>query len=128
MKKFVSTCAGLGLLAAGFAAPITPLAAQSENAAVVIDDSGCGGFVPTADGGIGALIFTPDGAHAVRTSSGNQILTCQFDIPEGSEPATATMASGFLCGTYFGLTTDTKMVASPGGKATLICKLNPSSS
>ena len=127
MKKLVSTCAGLGLIAAGLAAPIVPAIAQSDNAAVVIDEAGCNGFVPTADGGFGSFIATTDGAHAVLTSSGVQILTCQFDIPEGLEPATATLASGFGCFTYFGGTTDTKMIASPGGKATLICKVVPSS-
>ena len=108
--------------------PATPaLADPNENAATIIQDGGCNGFVPTAEGGTGPFIGTADGAHAVLTSSGVQVLTCQFDIPDGLEPATATRASGFLCGTYFGTTNDTKMVASPGGQATLVCKVNPGS-
>lgn len=119
MKKLVSTIAAATIVAAGMTVPTS---AQSDNAAQIVKDSGCFGFVPTEDGGFGAFIFTPDGAHAVATKSGNVTLICQFDIPEGLEPATATHAEGFGCGTYFGSTNDTKMVASPGGKATLICK------
>lgn len=119
---------GSAILAiAAFAAatiPAAPAMAQSANAAQIIKDGGCGGFVPTADGGFSAFIFTPDGAHAVKTSAGTQSLICQFDIPAGLEPASSTHAEGFGCGTYFGYTTDSKMIATPGGRATLICKIN----
>lgn len=124
MKKYIAL---IGMSALVSILPASPTLAQNANAAVVIDDSGCVGFVPTDTGGFGPFIFTPDGAHAVLTSSGVQILTCHFDVPDWAVPASATRASGFLCGTYFGTTNDTKMVASAGGRATLVCKVTPGS-
>jgi hypothetical protein len=123
MKKVISLIAISALVSV---MPATAAFAQ-PNPAVVINGEGCNGFVPTADGDFGPGLFTPDGLHAVLTPSGNQKLTCQFDIPEGAEPARATRASGFLCGTNFGFTSDTRMVATPGGQATLTCHVNPGS-
>jgi hypothetical protein len=93
--------------------------------AVVVDDFGCGGFVPnpdTEDGFPPLAFLSTTESHAVLTKSGVNILTCHFDhlvdLPY------ATGARGFLCGTVFGVTDDTKMIATPGGKATLVCKIN----
>lgn len=123
-KAFAATAASISLVCATMALP-GQVSAQAEQAATIIKDGGCFGFVPTASGGFGAFLFTPDGAHAVETSAGTQSLVCHFDIPAGLEPATATRAEGFGCGTYFGFTTESKMVATPGGRATLTCKVNP---
>lgn len=100
-----------------------PAFAQSANAASIIKDVGCTGFVPTADGSFGSLLFSTD-MMAVSTSSGVSTLTCKFDIPAGSEPARATRASGFGCGTFLGGTTDSRMTASPGGNATITCRIH----
>ena len=63
--------------------------------------------------------------HSVVTSSGNTSLVCKFDIPAAITPTdSARRAEGFLCGTYLGFTRDSKMVATPGGQATLTCKIN----
>jgi hypothetical protein len=95
---------------------ISSQVAQADPAAV-IDEFGCGGFVP--DDGTG--LFTTE-SHSVTTNSGVTILTCHFDhavvLPH------ATGATGFLCGTFLGVTDDTKMFASPGGRAILVCKIN----
>lgn len=123
IKTLAASAASLSLVCATLSVHSSAFA-QSENAATIIKDGCCFGFVPTDTGGFGAFIFSPDGAHAVLTSSGNQSLVCQFDIPEGLAPAKATQAEGFFCGTYFGLTNDTKMVATPGGRATLTCRIN----
>ena len=123
MKKIVSAITGATLLAAGIAAPLAPLAAKSENAAEIVKDGACFGFVPDGNGGATTGLFAPEGAHAVTNSSGNTTLVCQFDIPEGFEPAKAVKATGFLCGTYFGITEDSWVLATPGGKATLVCKV-----
>lgn len=123
MKKIVSTIAGATLLAAGLAGPAVSVAAKSENSAQIVKDGGCFGFVPDGNGGATTGLFNPEGAHAVSTKSGNVTLVCHFDIPEGFEPAKAVKADGFLCGTYFGLTNDSRVLATPGGKATLICKI-----
>ena len=125
MKKYLGISAiALGMVVASL--PVMPAAAQSANAATITKDFGCGGFVPTATGGFASFLFSSDGTQSVINSAGVTTLICHFDIPAGQEPATATRASGFGCGTFLGFTTDSKMVATPGGEATLTCKINPS--
>lgn len=125
MKKYLGLSAiALGMVVASL--PVMPAAAQSANAATISKDFGCGGFVPTASGGFGPFIVSFEGTHSTTNSAGVTSLVCHFDIPAGLEPATATKASGFGCGTFLGFTTDSKMVATPGGQATLTCKINPS--
>ena len=121
MRKLLSMTA---LTLALTVATAPPAIAQSANAATIVKDGPCGGFVPTSTGGFGPFIGTTD-LMSVVTSSGVTSLICHFDIPAGLEPASATRASGFGCGTFLGGTTDSKMVASPGGNATLTCKINP---
>lgn len=119
MSKFIL----FATVALGAAVVAIPATAQSDNAAAVIRaDNSCGGFVPTPSGGFGTFLVGE--LHSVVTSSGNTSLVCKFDIPEGARPATATHAEGFGCGTFLGGTTDSKMVASPGGQATLTCRIN----
>ena len=106
-------------------APVTPAFAAADPAATVTKDGACSGFVPDADGNPAFVLFTPDGGHGVQTNGETQAIICQFDIPDGQEPAKATHAEGFLCVTYgTGFTNDTKMVATPGGRATLVCNIN----
>ena len=125
MKKYLGISAiALGMVVASL--PVMPAAAQSANAATISKDFGCGGFVPTATGGFGSFLVSFDGTQSVVNSAGVTTLICHFDIPAGQEPATATKASGFGCGTFLGFTNDSKMVASPGGRATLTCKINGS--
>ena len=101
-----------------------PALAQT-NGATVTKDLGCGGFVPTTTGGVGAIIYTTEGAVVVK-GNGSTSLSCHFDIPPGLEPKTTTRASGFLCNTWLGSTTDSRMLASSGGNATLTCRIrNP---
>ncbi len=122
-KKLGITAVALSLVAT--ALPIaTPAVAQSSNAATITKDFGCGGFVPTATGGFGGGLVSFDGTHSVVNSAGVTSLVCHFDIPAALIPAKATHASGFGCGTFLGGTTDSKMVANPGGRATLTCKIN----
>lgn len=97
--------------------------AQSANAAYVNSDFTCGGFVPNPDGSPGTFLIGSD-SHTVSNNGNQTILTCHFTIPAGSEPATATHGDGFLCGTYLGLTTDSRMTANPGGNAVLTCRIN----
>lgn len=118
MKKVLAGAVAAAAIAVALSAPIS-----ANNAAVRIDDAGCFAFVPTESGGVGPLLFAPAGDHTVSTHGGITKLVCHFDIPAGDEPARATRAQGFLCGTFFGFTTDTKMVASPGGRATLTCMI-----
>ncbi len=123
MRRFSCSLAAIALVTASMI-PAAPAMAQSANAANINKDFGCGGFVPSASGGFASFLVSFDGTHSVVTSSGVTSLVCHFDIPAGQEPAKATQASGFGCGTFLGFTTDSKMVASPGGRATLTCRIN----
>jgi hypothetical protein len=120
MKKLLI---GAGIVALTLAAQ-APIQASP---AVTIDEFGCGGFVPTASGGFGSFLVTNEKTHSVVTSSGNTMLVCHFEIPAGQEPSRATRAEGFFCGTFLGVTTDSKMVATPGGRATLTCTIKANS-
>ena len=120
MRELLSMAA---LVLATTVATAQPATAQTANAATITEDFICGGFVPTPTGGIGTVIFSSEGTHSVVTSSGVANLVCHFTIPAADVPAKATRAAGFPCGTFLGLTTDSKMVASPSGDATLICRV-----
>ena len=125
MKRILASAASLAL-AVGPAASGTQALAQAEQAATINKDFGCTGFVPTSDGNIGPFIFSDSESIAVATNGETQKLICRFDIPEGIEPDTVTHAEGFPCGTTFGQTYDTRMVATPGGRAVLTCEVNGS--
>ena len=110
-------------IAVALSLALTPQPAMAQSSgATVSKDLGCGGFVPTASGGIGAIIYTTEGAVVVK-GNGSTSLSCHFDIPAGLEPKTTTRSSGFLCNTFLGSTTDSRMLASSGGNATLTCRI-----
>ena len=110
-------------VALAFTLSTVPRAAMAQSGgATVTKDLGCGGFVPTASGGVGAIIFTTEGSVVIK-GNGSTSLSCHFDIPPGQEPKTTTRARGFLCNTYLGSTTDSRMLASSGGNATLTCRI-----
>ena len=125
MKKYLGNSA-IALSLVAMSLPIAgPAFAQSDNAAVVISEGSCGGFVPTPTGGFGPFMI--GSLHSVVTRSGVTSLVCKFDIPAAITPTDrARRAEGFDCLTFLGLTTDSKMVATPGGQATLTCKINGS--
>lgn len=89
--------------------------------AAVINDFDCGGFVPDETGASLGPVSTTQ-THSVVTGSGVTSLTChfdhEFDLPQ------AYGAQGFVCGTFLGVTTDSMMLAAPGGKAVLVCKIH----
>ena len=110
-------------VALAFTLSTVPRAAMAQSGgATVTKDLGCGGFVPTASGGVGAIIFTTEGSVVIK-GNGSTSLSCHFDIPPGLEPKTTTRAGGFLCNTWLGSTTDSRMHASSGGNATLSCRI-----
>ena len=121
-KQITAMAAGIGLSATAFAAP-TVAFAKSDNAAEIVSGAECGGFVPDGNGGMASTLTTEKGHHRVVTKSGNIILSCQFDIPDGQEPSQAISAQGFDCTADGQLTTDSKMLATPGGRAILVCKV-----
>ena len=98
--------------------------------AAVIDDFECMGFVPDGAGGSLGNIYTTD-SNKVLTKKGVRILTCHFDHRFQLQQATG--AQGFLCGIFLEdgteeLTSDTKLLATPGGRALLECRINGKSS
>ena len=113
------------VLAMALGVATMPTAAQAG--ATVSDGGLCGGFVPTSDGGEGASIVTPE-SHTLLKGNGSSSVTCHFDIPAALIPAKTTRARGFDCnvyvgGQFLGTTTDTRMLASSGGRATLTCRI-----
>jgi hypothetical protein len=123
LKNTLLALVGVGVLVLG----MSTAHAGSPNAAVVLKDldhpSGCFFMMPNSL----VPLSTTDEIHTTATSSGNVRLTCHFNIPEGFEPARAVKASGFLCGIFLpsetAFTTNTEMVANPGGRATLKCQV-----
>lgn len=115
MRKFLLI---LGATATAAILPATPALAEGS---IVINDGSCTGFVPTPTGGIGAFLF--DGRVHSVTKGSTTTLTCHLDIPEGLEPKKPTKATGQVCTTVLGETTDTRMQASPGGRAVGTCRI-----
>lgn len=103
-----------------------PALAQSDNAAIVTQNFGCRGFVPTETGEVGALISTGERAHSVVTKSGNRKLTCHFSVPEDLTPSSVRKAEGFNCRIKGELTQVTSMSVTPGGKGKLTCQFKGS--
>ena len=111
-------------VALAFTLSTVPRAAMAQSGgATVTKDLGCFGFVPTASGGVGTTKLQTDEGSVVVKGNGSTSLSCHFDIPPGLEPKTTTRARGFLCNTYLGKTTDSRMLASSGGNATLTCRI-----
>jgi hypothetical protein len=105
--------------------------ADDSHAAIVLKDKDqpglvCFGFIPGSD----VPLFTTDEIHTTATSSGNVTLTCHFNIPEGFEPTKAVKATGFGCSIFLPdesiEASRTRMIADPGGRATLTCQVNGS--
>ena len=88
--------------------------------AAVFDEFQCEGFIPDIDGNSLGPVFTTD-SHKVITDKGVAKLSCHFD--HDIELPYATGAQGFVCGISGILTTDTMMLATPGGQATLVCQI-----
>lgn len=115
MRKFLLILGAVGTAAI---LPATPAFAEGS---IVISDGTCTGFVPTTTGGIGAFLF--DGRVHTVTKGSWTTLSCHLDIPDGLEPPKTTRATGIVCTTTLGETTDTRMQASPGGRAVGTCRL-----
>ena len=98
------------------------------NGATVIGQFGCMLLGVDSGLGVGVDLFTDQDTQlaAVITPSGDTMLACHFNIPEGMEPAKAIKNRGFLCVTFLDSTSlaptfDSNSVATPGGKALLTC-------
>ena len=111
------------LLAAAFLAlTISTLPAQAYGRATVIKGFEC--IIIPRDSGLPFVLFTNNMTHEVDTSSGNSVLQCHFDIPEGFEPASTLHHEGFLCATFLGITRKSRSVTTQGGKVLLTCQVS----
>lgn len=77
--------------------------------------------------GIGSIggfpfVLTTD-SHTTISNSGNETLICRGNLPAGTEPAKAQVQTGFLCGTFSALTTNSKQIITPAGEITLKCQV-----
>jgi hypothetical protein len=109
----------LGAVALAAIMPATPALAEGS---IIVNDTVCGGFVPTPSGGVGTLLTTED-SHQVQKGEWVTV-TCHFDIPAGFEPTKGTKAVGIPCTIPpYGTTYDTRMSASPGGRAVGTCRI-----
>lgn len=106
--------------------PLGNAALASAEGATVMNEFGC--TLLSIDSGLAIDLFTTDPVHSTVTPSGNTVLSCHFDIPDGFEPPRAIRNDGFLCGTFAGVTNNSMSVATPGGTATLTCQINGSGS
>jgi hypothetical protein len=116
VKQVKLICASILMLGAS--------AVYAEPAAV-IDDFFC--QTELSDGNGGSLYFsTTNESHKVITDKGVRILTCHFDHTYVLTDAIG--AQGFLCGissdSGLKLTSNSKLLVAPGGRATLLCKIN----
>lgn len=118
MRVTFPCATALALMLAGVSQP----AIAQDGGAYIAKDQPCGGFVPTASGGIGPIIYSNEGSVVVKRG-GTTSLSCHFDFPPELAPKITTRATGFLCTTWLGLTYDSRMQASSGGNATLSCRI-----
>ena len=123
VKQVKLICASILMLGAS-----AVYAEPAAEAAAVIDDFLCNTRI--SDGNGGYLYFsTTEESHKVITDKGVRILTCHFD--HTYELPNAIGAQGFLCGissdSGLMVTSNSKLIVAPGGRATLLCKINGNS-
>jgi hypothetical protein len=94
---------------------------KKVNAATSISEFQCG--ISAQDSGVSMFLMTTE-THAVMTKSGNTVLSCHFDVPDGASlPVHATVQTGFWCGTHKGMTKISRAVTTPSGQVHLKCQI-----
>ena len=91
--------------------------------AMVFDSFGCVAAVPNEQGGFNPWneVFTTE-SHKVITDKGVSKLTCHFDHDEML--LSARGERDFLCYISGEIADESRLVATPGGKLTMVCKIN----
>ena len=79
--------------------------------------------LPRSVSGLRMDLSNSDQAFAVATPSGQTLLECHFDIPEGYRPEQVFKNEGFRCKTFKGTTYNSSALVTPGGKAHLKCQI-----
>lgn len=113
MQKLVLAAVGVVFLAQS--APAMALGATS------IEEFRCS--LPRSVSGLRVNLSSDAKTHQVATPSGQTILQCHFDIPEGYRPERAFKNEGFRCRTFRGTTYNSSSLVTPGGKAHLKCQI-----
>lgn len=100
--------------------------AVSADPAVIYDGFVCSSRLPAIEGNtLGDVVVISNAMHEVATDKGVINLTCHFEHNE--ELPYATSARGFDCWIAdkkfdFFVTTNSMMLATPGGRAVMVCK------
>ncbi len=118
MRKFMAALSAAALVAF---VPATPALADG---ATIGEGSECFGRVPDVNGNLSGDLVQGD-YKSRTTKSGITNFTCHFDLSDEQAPPKGTKATGFLCGTPKGVTTDTRAQASPGGRMVMTCNIRP---
>lgn len=128
MKTCLNRIAAAAIVGA-LAIPAAPALAASENAAVVINNETCTGFLPTADGKAPTALdqyFTESThkAHRLNSKGGGKSTLCSFDVPDELTPSSVRKAEGFACYAFDKeqITYESQMIVTPGGRGFLICR------
>ncbi len=125
MKK-LSLAAGAAAFVGAMSLGVPVAHAQNANAAVVISGEGCNVVVPNAAGQLAPpSVFVTDGKFHRVFRDGAWLISCHADLPETMVPPELRRAEGFLCGSpTIGLTRDSRMQATPGGRWSVSCRVN----
>jgi hypothetical protein len=115
--------ATVGAASAILLAGIAP-AQAADNRAAVIKEFACG--LSSEASGLPEFLFTENKTINVISPSGNTVLQCRFQFPLEWAPSHTEVFRGFLCGTFLGVTSNSRSVVTPGGRAILTCIINPS--
>jgi hypothetical protein len=115
----------LGVAALLTILPATPALADG---AIVAHDGICGGALPDENGELTDIFFLGT-SNSRTTKSGITTVTCHFNLPPEVITSGNLKARGFPCYTREnsgGLTYDTRMNVSRGGRAVMTCRLKAS--
>lgn len=109
-------------LAVAATLPTTPAIAKPSGEATIQKDANCKMRLETEEGEMVAI--TSDRKVRVQPGAGGFALICHFKVPDELVPEKQTSRSGMQCNTAIGSTTNSKLVITPGGRATLTCHAN----
>ena len=118
MRKAIAMLGAAALLS------VFPAAPALADGAIIDEGGNCFGAVPDANGDLTGAQVTGD--YSSRTTkSGITNFTCHFDLTDEEAPDKSTKARDFACGTPLGITTDSRINASPGGRMVMTCNIRP---
>lgn len=116
MRKYVA------MFAAGAMASIIPMTPALADGSIVSSGDLCTGFVPGPNGELTFPLLRTYDSHLV-VNGGWATLSCHFDIPDAQLPSKGVKSSAVTCDIPgYGFADETRMSASPGGRAVGTCR------